>query len=329
MTILHKGKRHHYFTLTALRKVGTQEIVEEVAGADIWNDRVFHQPLIWLLDAMRVTYTDPTIYFEVRNNKSIAVMQAGINMGILGTFKPNGDVRDTVQAEVCSPRIKNRKSPADVKRSSTRAKAEKLVELLDYKTPEVYAERQRYHLDSNINRIIHKSAPIEDRVLTNFVETIHYSFEYALLARMMRGQTTAADQQEFEKYLTAYDKVQDQRMEQALLRNLWVTLQELPPGGPSLYRMVIHQRTATGGTGIVDTIVNTIRDFPSTDALPDVIQSKLALLQLGTGDEAKMVGFRHEADCDWLTRYGFIGEDLGELLDTGRESKEGGGSLSE
>jgi len=52
-------------------------------------------------------------------------------------------------------------------------------------------------------------------------------------------------------------------------------------------------------------------------------------LQLGTEKEAKMVGFKHEADCDWLTRYGFIGEDLGELLDTGRESKEGGGSLSQ
>jgi hypothetical protein len=40
-----------------------------------------------------------------------------------------------------------------------------------------------------------------------------------------------------------------------------------------------------------------------------------------------MVGFYGEADCDWLTRYGFIGADLGELLDTGRESKEGGDSL--
>jgi hypothetical protein len=327
MTILHKGKRHHYFTLTTLRKVGTQEIIEEVAGADIWNDRVFHQPLIWLIDAMRVTYTDPAIYFEVRPNKTISVMQAGLHMGTFGVFRPSGMVRDTLQAEVSSRRIRNKKSPSDVKRSSTRPKAEKLVELLDYKTPEAYAEAQGQETESNFNRIVSKSAPVDDRFLTEFMQGLYYNSSYDMVSRMMRGETTGADQQEIHKYLAAYDKVQDQRMEQALLRDLWVTLQELPPGGPSLYRMVIHHRTFTGGTGTTDKVDRTIRDFPSIDALPDVIQSKLALLQLGTGDDAKMVGFRHEADCDWLTRYGFIGEDLGELLDTGRESKEGGDSL--
>jgi len=327
MTIIHKGKRNYYFTLNTLREVGVSKIAEEVTKLDIWSWQKFEEPLVWLLDAMRVTYKDPTIYFELRGNKSISVMQAGMHMGTLDTFRPSGNVRDTLQAEVQSRRIRNRKSPSDIKRSSTRAKAEKLVELLDYKTPEAYAERQCNDLGHTFSRLINKSAPIEDRVLSEFVQNVHYSFEYDLLARMMRGQTTAVDQQAFEKYLTAYDMVQDQRMEQALLRDLWVILQELPPGGPSLYRMTIHQRTFTGGTGTTDTLVNTIRDFPSIDALPDVIQSKLALLQLGTGDDAKMVGFYGEADCDWLTRYGFIGEDLGELLDTGRESKEGGGSL--
>ena len=329
MTIIHEGKRNHYFTLNTLREVGVSKIAEEAARLDIWNWQKFEEPLVWLLDAMRVTYTDPTIYFEMRNNKSIGVMQAGIRMGTLGTFKPSGNVRDTLQAEVQSRVIRNKKSPSDVKRSSTRAKAEKLVDYLDQHSPNMYAERQCNDLGHTFSRLINKSAPIEDRVLSEFVQNIHYSFEYDLLARMMRGQTTAVDQQAFEKYLTAYDKVQDQRMEQSLLRDLWVILQELPPGGPSLYRMTIHQRTFTGGTGTTDVTVNTIRDFPSIDALPDVVQSKLALLQLGTEPEAKMVGFYGEADCDWLTRYGFIGEDLGELLDTGRESKEGGGSLSE
>jgi hypothetical protein len=328
MTILHKGTRHYYFTLTTLREVGASKVLEALVNGDVIGWHKIQGPLHWMLDAMRVTYTDPAIYFEVRTNESLCVMQAGLHIGSLSVFNPNGHVRDTIQAEVSSRRIKNKKSPSDVKRSSTRAKAEKLIELLDYRDPQEYAQAQAHATDSNFNRIVSKSAPIEDKLLTEFIQGLYYSSNYDMLSRMMTGATTAEDQIEIAKYLKTHSKVQDQRMEQARLRDLWVILQELPPGGPSLYRMIVNHRTFHGGTGTTDKVDRTIRDFPSIDALPDVVQSKLALLQLGTESEAKMVGFYEEADCDWLTRYGFIGEDLGELLDTGRESKEGGGSLS-
>jgi len=277
---------------------------------------------------MRVTHKDPTIYFEIRNNNSIGVMQAGMRMGSLSVFKPSGHVRDTLQAEVSSDKIQNKKAPTDVKRSSTRAKAEKLVDLLWYRNPAEYAERQFNVTNYAFNSIANKSAPVEDRKLNDFVQNIYYNNGFDFLARLMRGQVDAMDKKEMEKYLADFDMIMDQRMERAALENLYVILQTLPPGGPSLYRMILRAKQSNGSPTL-DGYTYETRDFPSIDALPDVVQSKLALLQLGSGREAKMVGFQGEADCDLLPRYGFIGEDLGELIDTGRESKEGGGSLSE
>ena len=323
--IVREVRNKNYFTLAALKEVGFNAILTEMNKDRGDYPFVVHEPLHWLVDAMRVTYTDPTIYFEMHRSERIRVLQAGMFMGSLGVYKPNGGSRDALQAEVCSSKIENRKSPTDVKRSSTRAKAEKLVNLLAFRSPLDYSKHQFDQTNYNFNDIIGKSVPVELRKLNEFAQGLYYSDRHDFLARLMRGQINAADQPEIDDYLTTYDTVQDQRMERNLLEVVRVVLQALPPGGKYLYRMTtyVQDPTAVRPEGYV----STIRDFPNMESLPDVIQSKLALLQLGSGSSAKMVGFRGDADCCWLPRYGFIGEDLGELIDTGGESKEGGDSL--
>jgi len=308
-----------------LKEVGFKEILNEMNKDQKDYPYAVKEPLFWLVDAMRVTYTDPTIYFEMHRSERICVLQAGMLMGSLGLYQPNGGSRDALQAEVCSSKIENRKSPTDVKRSSTRAKAEKLVNLLAFRSPLDYSKHQLAQCNSSFNAVLHKSVPVDTRKLSEFVQGLYYSDKHDFVARLMRGQINAADQPEIDEYLTTYDKVQDQRMERSLLEVVKVILQALPPGGKYLYRMTTYVQDPTSATP--EGYVSTIRDFPNMESLPDVIQSKLALLQLGSGNDAKMVGFRGDADCHWLPRYGFIGEDLGELLDTRRESKEGGDSL--
>ena len=327
MTIIHKGRRNSYFTLTTLRELGVNKVLEEIIKVEEYSWRKFEEPVCWMLDAIRVTHKDPTIYFEVRSTDNIGVIQAGMRMGSLGTFKPSGNSRDTLQAQVASDKITNKKSPVDVKRSSTRVKAEKLIDLLYYRDHHEYAKRQFDQTRYDFNNIVKKSAPIQDKTLNDFAGSLYYNNGFDFLARLMRGQVHGTDQAEVEKYLQAYDKMVDQRMEQELLKVVYVILQTLPPGGPSAYRMLTS--VLDSSSPIPETYITSIRDFPSIEALPDVVQSKLALLQLGSGQSANMVGFHNEADCDWLRRYCLIGEDLGELLDTGRESKEGGDSLSE
>jgi hypothetical protein len=323
--IVREVRNKNYFTLAALKEVGFNAILTEMNKDREDYPFVVHEPLHWLIDAMRVTYTDPTIYFEMHRSERIRVLQAGMLMGSLGVYKPNGGSRDALQAEVCSSKIENRKSPTDVKRSSTRAKAEKLVNLLAFRSPSDYSKHQFDQTNYNFNDIIRKSAPVEDKKLSEFAQGLYYSDKHDFVARLMRGQINAADQPEIDEYLTVYDKVQDQRMERSLLEVVKVILQALPPGGKYLYRMITYVQDPNSTTP--EGYVSTIRDFPNMESLPDVIQSKLALLQLGSGSPANMVGFRGDADCSWLPRYGFIGEDLGELLDTRRESKEGGDSL--
>jgi len=323
--IVREVRNRHYFTLASLKEVGFKEILNEMNKDQKDYPYAVKEPLFWLVDAMRVTYTDPTIYFEMHRSERICVLQAGMLMGSLGLYQPNGGSRDALQAEVCSSKIENRKSPTDVKRSSTRAKAEKLVNLLAFRSPLDYSKHQLAQCNSSFNAVLHKSVPVDTRKLSEFVQGLYYSDKHDFVARLMRGQINAADQPEIDEYLTTYDKVQDQRMERSLLEVVKVILQALPPGGKYLYRMTTYVQDPTSATP--EGYVSTIRDFPNMESLPDVIQSKLALLQLGSGNDAKMVGFRGDADCHWLPRYGFIGEDLGELLDTRRESKEGGDSL--
>ena len=327
MTIIHKGRRNSYFTLTTLRELGVNKVIEEIIKVDEYSWKKFEEPIRWMLDAIRVTHKDPTIYFEVRSTDNIGVIQAGMRMGSIGTFQPSGNSRDTLQAQVASDKIKNKKSPVDVKRSSTRAKAEKLIDLLYYRNHHEYAKRQFDQTNYDFNNIVRKSAPVQDKLLNEFAGSLYYNNGFDFLARLMRGQVHGTDQAEIEKYLQAYDTMVNQRMEQDLLKVVYVILQTLPPGGPSAYRMLTS--VLDSSSPIPETYITSIRDFPSIEALPDVVQSKLALLQLGSEKSAKMVGFHNEADCDWLRRYCLIGEDLGELLDTGRESKEGGNSLSE
>lgn len=327
MTIIHKGRRNSYFTLTTLRELGVNKVIEEIIKVDEYSWKKFEEPIRWMLDAIRVTYKDPTIYFEVRSTDNIGVLQAGMRMGSIGTFQPSGNSRDTIQAQVASDKIKNRKSPVDVKRSSTRAKAEKLIDLLYYRDQHEYAKRQFDQTNYDLNVIVRKSAPVQDKPLNDFAGNLYYNNGFDFLARLMRGQVHGTDQEAIEKYLQVYDRVMEERMEQELLKVVYVILQTLPPGGPSAYRMLTSVLDSSSPEP--ETYITSIRDFPSIEALPDVVQSKLALLQLGSEKSAKMVGFHNEADCDWLRRYCFIGEDLGELLDTGRESKEGGDSLSE
>jgi len=325
--IVREVRNRHYFTLASLKEVGFKEILKEMNKDQKDYPYAVKEPLFWLVDAMRVTYTDPTIYFEMHRSERICVLQAGMLMGSLGLYQPNGGSRDALQAEVCSSKIENRKSPTDVKRSSTRAKAEKLVNLLQFRSPLDYSKHQFAQCNSSFNAVLHKSVPVDTRKLSEFAQGLYYSDKHDFLARLMRGQINASDQPEINEYLTVYDKVQDQRMERSLLEVVRVILQALPPGGQYLYRLTTYVQDPTSTTP--EGYTPTIRDFPSMESLPDVIQSKLALLQLGSGNDAKMVGFRGDADCHWLPRYGFIGEDLGELLDTRRESKEGGDSLSE
>jgi len=323
--IVREVRNKHYFTLAALKEVGFKEILNEMNKDQGVYPYAVKEPLFWLVDAMRVTYTDPTIYFEMQRSERIRVLQAGLYMGALGVFKPNGNVRDSYQAEVASAKIENKKSPTDVKRSSTRAKAEKLVNLLQFRSPLDYSKHQFAQCTYEFTNILSKSSPVDTRKLSDFAQSLYYNDKHDFLARLMRGQINAVDQPEINEYLTAYDRVQDQRMERSLLEVVQVILQCLPPGGKYLYRMITYVRDSTATTP--EGYTSTIRDFPNMESLPDVIQSKLALLQLGSGSSAKMVGFRGDADCHWLPRYGFIGEDLGELLDTGGESKEGGDSL--
>jgi len=323
--IVREVRNKFYFTLASLKEVGFNEILKEMNKDQEHYPFIPKEPLHWLVDAMRVTYTDPTIYFEMHRSERIRVLQAGLYMGALGVFKPNGGSRDALQAEVCSSKIENRKSPTDVKRSSTRAKAEKLVNLLAFRSPLDYSKHQFDQCNYEFTNILSKSAPTDVRKLNDFAQGLYYSDRHDFLARLMRGQINAVDQPEIDDYLTSYDKLQDQRMERSLLEVVRVILQALPPGGQYLYRMTTHVQDKTAATP--EGYVSTIRDFPNMESLPDVIQSKLALLRLGSGSSAPMVGFRQDADCSWLPRYGFIGEDLGELLDTGGQSKEGGDSL--
>ena len=323
--IVREVRSKQYFTLASLKEVGFKEILKEMNKDQEHYPFGPHEPLQWLVDAMRVSYTDPTIYFEMHRSDRIRVLQAGLYMGALGLYKPNGGSRDALQAEVSSPKIENKKSPTDVKRSSTRAKAEKLVNLLAFRSPLDYSKHQFSQCAYTFNDILSKSVPVDNKKLSEFAQGLYYSDRHDFLARLMRGQINAVDQPEINEYLTAYDKVQDQRMERSLLEVVRVILQALPPGGKYLYRMTTYVQDQTAATP--EGYVSTIRDFPNMESLPDVIQSKLALLQLGSGSSAKMVGFRGDADCHWLPRYGFIGEDLGELLDTGGQSKEGGDSL--
>lgn len=314
-----------YFTLASLKEVGFKEILKEMNKDQEHYPFIPKEPLHWLVDAMRVTYTDPTIYFEMHRSERIRVLQAGLYMGALGLFKPNGGSRDALQAEVCSSKIENKKSPTDVKRSSTRAKAEKLVNLLAFRSPLDYSKHQFDQCNYEFNNVLNKSVPTDIKKLNDFAQGLYYLDRHDFLARLMRGQINAVDQPEIDDYLTSYDKLQDQRMERSLLEVVRVILQALPPGGQYLYRMTTYVQDKTAATP--EGYVSTIRDFPNMESLPDVIQSKLALLRLGSGSSAPMVGFRQDADCHWLPRYGFIGEDLGELLDTGGQSKEGGDSL--
>jgi len=323
--IVREVRNRHYFTLASLKEVGFKEIINEMNKDQGDYPYAVKEPLFWLVDAMRVTYTDPTIYFEMHNSDRIRVLQAGLHMGSLGVYQPNGGSRDALQAEVSSPKIENRKSPTDVKRSSTRAKAEKLVNLLAFRSPLDYSKHQFAQSAWSFNSVLNESAPVVTKKLNEFAQSIYYNNKHDFLARLMRGQINAVDQPEINEFLTAYDKVQDQRMERLLLEVVYVILQCLPPGGKYLYRMTTYVEDPTSTTP--EGYTPTIRDFPNMESLPDVIQSKLALLQLGSGSSAKMVGFRGDADCHWLPRYGFIGEDLGELLDTGGQSKEGGDSL--
>jgi len=323
--IVREVRNKQYFTLASLKEVGFKEILKEMNKNQEHYPFGPHEPLQWLVDAMRVSYTDPTIYFEMHRSDRIRVLQAGLYMGALGLYKPNGGSRDALQAEVCSSKIENRKSPTDVKRSSTRAKAEKLVNLLAFRSPLDYSKHQFDQCKYEFTNILSKSAPTDVKKLNDFAQSLYYSDKHDFLARLMRGQINAVDQPEIDDYLTSYDKLQDQRMERSLLEVVRVILQALPPGGKYLYRMTTYVQDPTSTTP--EGYTPTIRDFPNMESLPDVIQSKLALLRLGSGSSAPMVGFRQDADCSWLPRYGFIGEDLGELLDTGGQSKEGGDSL--
>jgi hypothetical protein len=69
-----------------------------------------------------------------------------------------------------------------------------------------------------------------------------------------------------------------------------------------------------------------IREYPSTDALPDVIQNKLALMKMGTSDGVPHVGVRKGAH-EYLQRYVFIDENFGDVFDTRIKGKEGGHQL--
>jgi hypothetical protein len=314
MIVNHKDA--YYFTMTDLREMGACRIAQQISTPIL-------EPTIWLLDAMRVSYVCPTIHFRVRSNQELNVLQAGLYMGSIGTFQPKGGERSALQAKVSSKLINNKKTPTDVKRSSSRAKADSLVKLLHFRTPEEYGKDIVDATCSNIHHLVKSSTNIEKRGMTNLVQEVHYNDKFDILARIFRGHTTPDDQKKMDLYLKGYDEYLQQVEQRKRLEDISVVLQELPAGGPSTYRLVIGVKKA--GTTTYDV---SIRDFPSMDSLPDVIQSKLALLQLGDGESANMVGLRVGSHCGLLERYGFIGEDLGELLDTRGQSKEGGGSLS-
>ena len=313
MLVQHKD--YYHFTLTDLREMGASKIFEGISSLP--------EPTLWLLDAMRVSYTCPTIHFKVRSNTKVDVLQAGLYMGSIGTFQPKGEERSALQAQVHSRLIKNKKTPTDAKRSSSRAKADSLVKLLHFRTPEEYGKEIVDATGGDILHLVKLSTNIEKRGMTSLVQEVHYNDKFDILARIFRGHTTPDDQKKMDLYLKVYDEYLQQVEQRKRLEDISVVLQELPSGGPSTYRLVIGVKKA--GTKTYDV---SIRDFPSMDSLPDVIQSKLALLQLGDGESANMVGVRVDSHCGLLERYGFIGEDLGELLDTRGQSKEGGGSLS-
>jgi len=313
MLVQHKD--YYHFTLTDLREMGASKIFEGISSLP--------EPTLWLLDAMRVSYTCPTIHFKVRSNTKVDVLQAGLYMGSIGTFQPKGEERSALQAQVHSRLIKNKKTPTDAKRSSSRAKADSLVKLLHFRTPEEYGKEIVDATGGDILHLVKLSTNIEKRGMTSLVQEVHYNDKFDILARIFRGHTTPDDQKKMDLYLKVYDEYLQQVEQRKRLEDISVVLQELPSGGPSTYRLVIGVKKA--GTKTYDV---SIRDFPSMDSLPDVIQSKLALLKLGDGESADMVGVRVDSHCGLLERYGFIGEDLGELLDTRGQSKEGGGSLS-
>jgi len=322
--MLGQHKDYYHFALTDLREMGASKIFE---GISSFVREATPEPTLWLLDAMRVSYTCPTIHFKVRSNTKVDVLQAGLYMGSIGTFQPKGEERSALQAQVNSRLIKNKKTPTDAKRSSSRAKADSLVKLLHFRTPEEYGKDIVDATLSDTRHLIKSSTNIDKRGMTNLVQEVHYNDKFDILARIFRGHTTPDDQKKMDLYLKGYDEYLQQVEQRKRLEDIFVVLQELPAGGPSTYRLVVCARQPNTNPN-TEKYGTSIRDFPSMDSLPDVIQSKLALLQLGDGEAANMVGLRIDSHCGLLKRYGFIGEDLGELFDTRGQSEEGGGSLS-
>jgi hypothetical protein len=317
MIVNHKDA--YYFTMTDLREMGACRIAQKISTPIL-------EPTIWLLEAMRVSYVCPTIHFRVRSNQELNVLQAGLYMGSIGTFQPKGGERSALQAQVSSKLIKNKKTPTDVKRSSSRAKADSLVKLLHYRSPEEYCQEIGDASFGDIRSLVKNSTPVKKKGMTDLIHELHYNDKFDVLARIFRGHTTTDDQKQIDSYLKGYDEYLQQVDHRNRLEDIYAVLQELPAGGPSMYRLIVAARQ-TSTNPKAEKYGSSIRDFPNMDSLPDVIQSKLALLKLGNGESASMVGMRLDSRCGFLERYGFIGEDLGELFDTRGQSEEGGGSL--
>jgi hypothetical protein len=280
----------------------------------------------WMLDSIRANITDPNIWFY-RSNNEIFVMNAGECAATLRVFTPKGEKRDEPQAEIESNLIKNKRAPRDIKRSSSRKVVDTFYQYVKTFTTEQeiadWAHTIWSHRFRTFMSIIGDSAPVYTQDVARMVREIYHQDKYDLIYGLCMGESGKYFTDFKDKFFKAYGKFVDSKADHDLLIQEAFVVQELPNdrywiirarNEPNLaHKLNAHEQYALS-----------IREYPSTDALPEMIQSKLALMKMGTSNEVTHVGVRSGS---YLHRYVFIDENFGDVFDTGRESKKGGDSL--
>jgi hypothetical protein len=309
------SNKNMYITLSELREArGQCEFLDDVAA-----------PIKWVMDSIRANITDPNIWFSRSYSGSgrvIYVMNAGQQVAILSTFAPKGQKRDEVQADIESGLIKNKRSPHNTKRSSSRKVVDTFHQYIKtYTTEENIAEwahdvwLERFRAFHNI---VCESAPVQSSKLSRILRDMYHADKFDLIYGLCTGESSKYFTDFKNDYLKLYSAYTDSKADADLLLQEAFVVQELPNDRYWVVRSRKDPSLAHKDT--YGQYALSIREYPSTDALPDVIQNKLALMKMGTSDGVPHVGVRHGA---YLQRYVFIDENFGDVFDTRIKGKEG------
>jgi hypothetical protein len=311
--------KNMHITLSELREArGQCEFLDDVAA-----------PIKWVMDSIRANITDPNIWFSRTYSGSgrvIYVMNAGQQVATLSTFAPKGQKRDEVQADIESGLIKNKRSPHNTKRSSSRKVVDTFHQYIKtYTTEESIAKwahdvwLERYRAFHNI---VSDSAPVQSSKLSRILRDMYHADKFDLIYGLCTGESGKYFTDFKNDYLKLYSAYTDSKADADLLLQEAFVVQELPNDRYWVVRSRKDPSLAHKDT--YEQYALSIREYPSTDALPDVIQNKLALMKMGTSDGVPHVGVRNGA---YLQRYVFIDENFGDVFDTRIKGKEGGHQL--